>query len=370
MKSPVVYSFENGVQYVDSVYNGAPEPQHSGHSIPFAEIDQIQQQAVPGNQRFDGLMEELDDVRVARYGHANRFGFEQSGTIEYALFNQNGSSETINLILLGWRSDFKLTGTKRGVGALALAQPNQRFAVCNFMGRGESSPLSLSTSAAMAATGSFQPAGERLLSALDQSGILKDANGVDTLGESEGDRLLLGTVAAGLQVRNCVAVDGVGTKHLGLPGLAYKLRKVEARHGKAYADHSTDAWSQELYETHNNPDAMRADTASAANNWRDSLGPYLLHPWALAQNGRKRDLEVALPNIKEELTNLFFERSAIGCHTAVRRHLHAIAAAAEIQRPDTLRMRVGLGLTHAMSLGGPGARALLYTRQGGPGVTE
>lgn len=350
-----IYSFENGIHYDDSQYVYDAQYSTSGF-VSLDSIQDIDRRARPGNPEFDALLAEIEDVYTTSYEYLDKRGNSRTGQIEYSLFNSDAPSETLKLIILGWGSNYCLPGTARGIAALALADSKQRFAVCNFMGRGESTPLPISRSLAVARTGSFIPAGELLYEALDQSGIMEDAGGMDILGESEGHRLALGAVASGLAVQRSTFVDGPGMNDFGFIGLAHRLQVKEAAHNRQYVEHSTDKWSQELSEDPRKPhgvlDLVRRGTA---------LSQYLLHPKGLGGAGLESDTYQALPYIKDELAIISFELSEITDYEKTERMLGDIAAMATGLRPPLLRHRVGRGLTHSVAVAGPGARSQLLT---------
>lgn len=348
----VRYALDDGVSYVDTIYDAETRIGKGEISLDaFSAIDRLAHASHPP---YVHLLEEIHTSQSCSYEYRDTEGRAKTGTVTYSLFNQQGTSPNLTLVLLGWRSDYLREHSARGLAGLALADPEQRYIVVNHMGRGTSSPLPPSASWEMARNRSYLPAGAFLAQALSRSGIFKDAEAVNVLGESEGHRLGTAFIAhAGdTPIHRATMVDGPGLDGRSFGQLVQALKRERREHVPGFAAAHPDEYSRDLL--------LRLSTSGLkeifSNGVLRAIQEAILHPLAMTRKGLEHDTVAALPNITKSLTVISPEASELTSHRITGAFLEGIAHRRE---GPIIHHRTVPGITHTIP--GPGFRALLYT---------
>lgn len=345
---------KEGINYTDQQLCAEGVTETGGYISPEDIID-LGKKALPGSESYERISAEISDSNyIAPYYFNDGFGNGHSGTIEYSLFNQNGTSKNLAVVAFGWCSNY--FNMVRDLAGFGISSPDQRFVAVNFMGRGRSSRIPFARSIAMAKSGSYQPVGELFKDALDHSGLLNDADGIEVVAESEGHRLAMGAIASGLTVEKGTFIDGPGMLPMGFWGLTNGFRQYEDIHRLNYLKHSTDSIVEAALQEFLASKSQFRMLKGRVDNKMAFLQS-LLHAKAMGYAGLEADTAAALKNIKGKALVISLENSEVTCHNAASQLLAELAL--KTIRPAEMVHRIGHGLTHSAFYSGPGARPKL-----------
>lgn len=267
--------------------------------------------------------------------------------VELAILPSANSDGSLKTVMMGWGGNFHVPIARLELAEIARQNPQSDILIVNNPGSGDSSALPKADMKRMRQTGDFTPYGEILGSAL--SNITSQYDQVNMYGHSMGARSAIATAPHLDRPIDYLSVtDPVGSKELGLLGLADRFVLQEGKHAGNYKK-STD--NKAALRLQNDYDAAAIEkkpmTAERLRALKQFLADQVL---AMSHGGLFDDLaELADKGNVRTLQINSPEQSALNNPNDIRQMMQNLAKS----HPDTHFRQVVLpGQTHSLNSAG------------------